>query len=185
MRSSRSSHSAVSIATRSASGAPLAFHHWVYTRSSRALSYSIFSKCGTTQSASTEYRAKPPPSWSYRPPRAIAWQLASTISSAAGTPVRAWWRSRKASAVDGGNFGAAPNPPRSASNSRTSPYRARCSSCSPGGPAAGFGSARSVSSRWTCPEISSTSARRSTQAWDTEPSSCRKDGIPGRGSGGK
>ena len=41
------------------------------------MSYSIFSKCGTTQSASTEYRAKPPPSWSYIPPRAIA----SSVSS--------------------------------------------------------------------------------------------------------
>ena len=34
------------------------------TSSSSALSYSIFSKCGTAHSPSTLYRAKPPPSWS-------------------------------------------------------------------------------------------------------------------------
>jgi hypothetical protein len=54
------------------------------------LSYSIFSKCGTTQAASTEYLAKPPPSWSYMPPRAIASQVPTAIRSAAGAAVR-WW----------------------------------------------------------------------------------------------
>ena len=36
------------------SGLPVSCHKCAYTRASRALSYSIFSKCGTTQPASTE-----------------------------------------------------------------------------------------------------------------------------------
>ena len=33
------------------------------------------------------------------------------------SPVRAWWRSRNSSTIDGGNFGAPPKPPLAASNS--------------------------------------------------------------------
>jgi hypothetical protein len=76
------------------------------------LSYSIFSKCGTVHDASTEYRAKPPPSWSYRPPRAIASSVVAAIASASASPVRAWWRSSHSRTIDGGNFGAPPKPPR-------------------------------------------------------------------------
>ena len=54
VRSPRSIQSAVSRATRRASDDPVARHRWVYTRSSKALSYNIFSKCGTTHPASTE-----------------------------------------------------------------------------------------------------------------------------------
>jgi hypothetical protein len=35
-----------------------------YSRASAALSYNIFSKCGTSHSSSVLYRAIPPPNWS-------------------------------------------------------------------------------------------------------------------------
>src|SRR5690625_5544238 len=64
-------NSAVSAEMRSAKpGRPSAA--CAYAPSSNALSYNIFSKCGTVQLASTLYRAKPPPTWSYMPPRAMA-----------------------------------------------------------------------------------------------------------------
>ncbi|SHW54003.1 Uncharacterised protein [Mycobacteroides abscessus subsp. abscessus] len=51
---------AVSSATLRANGFPVSRAQCAYTRSSNALSYNIFSKCGTTHEASTLYRAKPP-----------------------------------------------------------------------------------------------------------------------------
>ena len=68
-----------------------------------------------TQAESVEYRAKPPPSWSYRPPRAIASQVPAAMASAAGDPVRRQERSRNSATMDGGNFGARPKPPSAAS----------------------------------------------------------------------
>ena len=54
VRRSLSNQPAVSSATRRARSEPVERHRCAYTRSSNALSYSIFSKCGTTHPASTE-----------------------------------------------------------------------------------------------------------------------------------
>ncbi|PQM48836.1 hypothetical protein C1Y40_00948 [Mycobacterium talmoniae] len=51
--SSTSRNRAVCSATRRASGSPVRRAQCAYTRSNSALSYSIFSKCGTTQALST------------------------------------------------------------------------------------------------------------------------------------
>ncbi len=66
------------------------------------------------------------------PPRAIRSQVSAAICSAPSAPVRAWWRNRNSITMDGGNFGAPPNPPRCGSYSRVSPSSACASSCSPG-----------------------------------------------------
>ena len=49
------------------------------------------------------------------PPRAIASQVPSASWSAFALSVRSWWRSRNSSTIEGGNFGAPPNPPCAAS----------------------------------------------------------------------
>ena len=64
VRSRFSRKSAVCCATTRCRTEPVRSASRVYRRSSNALSYNIFSKCGTTQPASTLYRAKPPSSWS-------------------------------------------------------------------------------------------------------------------------
>ena len=101
----------VSRTTRSYRGLPVSTQASVYTPRSWALSYNIFSKCGTRQAASTEYRAKPPPSWSYMPPRAMASRVSVTSRRLSVLPVRWWWARRTASVPCGGNLGAPPNPP--------------------------------------------------------------------------
>ena len=76
------------------------------------MSYSIFSKWGTSQCASTEYRANPPPTWSYMPPFAIRSSVVVTIVMADSEPRIM----RNSSALAGGNFGAPPKPPYVGSN---------------------------------------------------------------------
>ena len=104
-------------------------------------------------------RRAPSPRRSARPSR-----------GASASPVRAWWRSRCSSAIDGGNFGAPPNPPRAgsyvAASARTDGelglVRRACL-----GQLRGHASARprgAATSRW--PAIS-TSARRSRQVRST------------------
>ncbi len=66
------------------------------------------------------------------PPRAIASRVRPAIASAPGRPaagspvtaVRACRRSKNSSTIDGGNFGAPPNPPRAESNSLARPSTA-------------------------------------------------------------
>ena len=60
--------------------------------------------------ASTEYRAKPPASWSWMPPRAMASAVRRAIPATGRSPVRAACRSRNSSSIDGGNFGRAAEP---------------------------------------------------------------------------
>ncbi|CAM5718961.1 hypothetical protein SALBM217S_02926 [Streptomyces griseoloalbus] len=119
------------------------------------------------------------------PPRAIRSQVSAAIWRAPSAPVRAWCRSRNSSTMDGGNFGAPPNPPRCASYSRVSPSSACASSCSPGTSSPPTDSSRPARSRVIFPATSPTSSRRSAQACATPSSTCRNDGMPWRGAGGK
>ena len=96
--------------------------------------------------------------------------------SEVGSPVRSCWRSRNSSAIDGGNFGAPPNPPRSGSNvaasaaaARSSSIRGRAGSPSPGGKdvACAIAStmrapAASTSARWPAPGRGRRAASSST-----------------------
>jgi hypothetical protein len=49
------------------------------------------------------------------PPRAIASSVPRAVRSDSVSPVRAEWRNRNSSSMDGGNFGAPPNPADSSS----------------------------------------------------------------------
>ncbi len=87
--------------------------------------------------------------------------------------------------MDGGNFGAPPNPPRWASYSRVSPSSARACSSSPGASVPPYWISRSARSRVIFSATSVTSSRRSAQAARTPSSTCGKEGMPLRGAGGK
>jgi hypothetical protein len=117
------------------------------------------------------------------PPRAIASQVASTMDSACGEPVRSWWRSSDSSCIDGGNFGAPPNPAWRWSNSSASRATA-ASSTATSTVDSGSAEDRSVSCATIVRAAFRTSPPRSAQALDTASSSCGKPGIPGRGTGG-
>ncbi len=147
------------------------------------MSYSIFSKCGTTQPASTAYRAKPPPTWSAVPLRAIAVRVRSTSPAACSDPVRAACRRRNSHTIDGGNFGAPPNPPWTVSSSAASAATAASSAAASGTfPAGGAIAPRAAAMR---PELASTSSRRSRHASPTAASTCRNEGSCGCGRSGK
>ena len=114
VRSSRSRNSAVSAATRTPSPSRCA--------APGARRTAAATRCRTTSSRSAA-RSSPA---STRVPRETAGELVvqaaaghrvgrpSTMDSATADPVRSWWRSRNSSTIDGGNFGAAPNPPLTA-----------------------------------------------------------------------
>ncbi|CAM5705333.1 hypothetical protein SCALM49S_07935 [Streptomyces californicus] len=87
--------------------------------------------------------------------------------------------------MDGGNFGAPPNPPCSPSYSRVSPSSAWATSDSPGTPSPPWTSDRPARSATIRPATSATSSRRSFQAAATPSSTCRNEGDPCRASGGK
>ncbi len=106
------------------------------------------------------------------PPRAMASSVRSAMASDAGAPVRSWWRSRNSSTIDGGNFGAVPNPPFLSSNCGTSRSAAASNSATEGGPSpAKSGAATSARAETTRCPAASTSSRLSCQAWATAPSS--------------
>ncbi len=113
------------------------------------------------------------------PPRAIASSVWAAIARAGSEP----WRSRNASTIDGGNFGAPPKPPRSASYSPPSTSTARSTTARSTGAATEATGCRRCSrsfaaTRWT-------SSPRLTQASLIEASTCRKLGWPWRGWSGK
>ncbi len=87
--------------------------------------------------------------------------------------------------MDGGNLGAPPNPPYCSSYSRVSPSSACATSDSPGTPSPPWASDRPARSATIRPATSATSSRRSVHAALTPSSTCRKEGEPCRGSGGK
>ena len=100
------------------------------------------------------------------PPRDIRSQVRATSCVQTLSPVRAACRSRNSKTMDGGNFGAVPNPPRSASKPAASPAAAASSNAGVMPPGAGraesASSWRTMSRPWAC-----TSARRWAQTSDT------------------
>ena len=108
------------------------------------------------------------------PPRAIRPAVAAARCSTCPDPVRSWWRSRNSSVIDGGNFGAPPNPPFTASNSPTSACTA-ASSASVSSPAGGRAAAALSASRAAiCPAELRTRAPSSVHACVTAVSRRRK-----------
>ena len=103
------------------------------------------------------------------------------------SPVRAWWRSRNSSTIDGGNFGAPPKPPRAASYVRCKD-RDRVVELLGGRrrlarPAATARSASAVDDA-RAGRLDLVAALRPGVGAPTR-SSWRNDGMPWRGSGGK
>ena len=92
------------------------------TGGSSALSYSIFSKCGTCQTFVRRVSMEPSLTWSYIPPAAMLSSVTVTTSSA--SPPRRCIRRQNSRFMGWGNFGAPPNPPQRGSNARRSPAKA-------------------------------------------------------------
>ncbi len=111
------------------------------------------------------------------PPAAIASSVVVTMSSSPR-------RSRNSSVDAGGNFGAPPNPPRSASNVRRRPRTASDRTVSVSGSADGSTSLDERTASTSCAADRPMSSRRSRYAVATAPSTCRKLGSPCRGAGG-
>ncbi len=118
------------------------------------------------------------------PPAAMRRSVWTTISRAAWSPVRRWWRNRSSRVTGCGNFGAAPNPPCVGSY-RLASARYVLSS-TPGSAAPPEPAALACDSASTSRLPASTTApRRSAYAPAEARRTWAKDGSPWRGSGGK
>src|SRR3712207_5970964 len=111
------------------------------------------------------------------PPRAIASSVPRAMASARSSPVRAAWRSRNSSSMDGGNFGAPPKPPQRSSRSAASAATARSSTSGVSGAGVPRSSRAEIPSAMREPAASS-SSRRVRHASVTAASSWRNDGMP-------
>ncbi len=119
------------------------------------------------------------------PPRAIASAVRATTSNTARSPVRSQCRNSPSISADGGNFGAPPNPPCSASSSRSTAATAWASSSGViASSASGRPAAWSRSAAATCADAWFTSSRRVRQVSVIAVSNWVNDGMPPRGSFG-
>ncbi len=121
------------------------------------------------------------------PPRAIASQVPDTMSRATVEPVLAWWRSKNSSTIDGGNFGAPPNPPAARSYWLSRPRVAVARSSRVGGCCVGRSPRPARSARRPAMVLAAevTCSRSLSQLSEIAVSTWVNDGIPRVGVGGK
>jgi hypothetical protein len=98
--------------------------------------------------------------------------------------VRSWWRNRNSHVIDGGNFGAPPNPPAAWSKSPASVSTAEATVSSSTGVGGSAAPMLSASRPAISPAAPRTRAPSSRQACEIAASTWRKLGMPWRGCGG-
>ena len=115
----------------------------------------------------------------------MARNVSRAIVMLCSSAVRAQWMSRKSSVIDGGNFGAAPNPPRRASKEATSSLTARLKVSRVNPPARGERSTDDPYISRTDSVVRAIASLLPRYASATEIRIRRKDGMPCRSSFGQ